>query len=338
MSAERRPVIFISYSHRDKGVKDRLVTHIGVLPGVQFELWDDSKIQIGEDWQRGIREALGRADAGVLLISADFLTSEFIKSKELPALLPKPLYPILIGYCAWEQVPWLARLQMLTDNGKPLGTRGQKLDKGLLVVATEMARLYAPPEAAPAPPPPAPVAPRATAADLHIEVYDPFVAIVIQKDQRTGPAFNLRFRVVNQAGRAVTLPTLQIALTDPYGTSFKLEWTVFFEGELVHKKTDDAHPISLQGRSKQILGIQFVGPSSIAHAQWPPGQYLLDLIARETTKGPGAVLTRCEMTVTAANARDLFYWARAGAAQWEALGDPDNAVGIPVSIARRAVE
>jgi hypothetical protein len=38
--------------------------------------------------------------AGVLLISTDFLTSNVIKTAEVPKLLERPVYPILVGYCA----------------------------------------------------------------------------------------------------------------------------------------------------------------------------------------------------------------------------------------------
>jgi hypothetical protein len=84
----REPVIFMSYSHRDRAIKDRLVQHISVLGPTGFELWDDSAIHTGDEWRARIRDALARADAAILLISADFLTSKFVKETELPALPP----------------------------------------------------------------------------------------------------------------------------------------------------------------------------------------------------------------------------------------------------------
>src|SRR5688572_31584519 len=52
-----------------------------------LNLWDDTKTQAGELWQPAIQSAIERAAAFVLLVSADFLASEFIVSKELPRVV-----------------------------------------------------------------------------------------------------------------------------------------------------------------------------------------------------------------------------------------------------------
>ncbi|MET0163866.1 MAG: hypothetical protein ABW318_02530, partial [Vicinamibacterales bacterium] len=110
----------------------------------------------------------------------------------------------------------------------------------------------------------------------------------------------------------------------------------FYEGDLVHRKVADAHPLAFAPKSDQVVGIQFVGPPSIVHYQWSEGLYTCELTGQLADGRPDDVLARCEILVTAENAKDLIYWGRAGAAQWEALNDPDNAVGIPVRISRRS--
>ena len=50
-------------------------------------IWDDQRIKAGADWRGEIAKALAAAKAAVLLISIDFLNSEFIRSNELPQLL-----------------------------------------------------------------------------------------------------------------------------------------------------------------------------------------------------------------------------------------------------------
>ncbi len=80
--------IFISYSHKDEKWKDRLVKQLEVLQiKGDVEAWDDRRIKAGEDWYVEIQKALKHADAAVLLVSADFLTSGFILTEEVPTLL-----------------------------------------------------------------------------------------------------------------------------------------------------------------------------------------------------------------------------------------------------------
>ena len=52
-----------------------------------IDAWTDTRIETGEDWHSEIDEALERAGAAVLLVSQDFLDSEFIYREELPRLV-----------------------------------------------------------------------------------------------------------------------------------------------------------------------------------------------------------------------------------------------------------
>jgi hypothetical protein len=52
-----------------------------------IDLWVDTKINVGEKWKEKIQQALDRAAIAILLISADFLASDFIIDNELPPLL-----------------------------------------------------------------------------------------------------------------------------------------------------------------------------------------------------------------------------------------------------------
>ena len=63
------PTVFISYSHKDEEWKDRLVTHLNVLKqeGI-LDLWDDRRIEAGDDWKPEIENAINRAAIAVLLI------------------------------------------------------------------------------------------------------------------------------------------------------------------------------------------------------------------------------------------------------------------------------
>jgi hypothetical protein len=87
---ETRSKVFVSYSHVDSKWLKRLQVHLRPLEKeFETEIWDDTKIKPGNQWKKEIDIALSHAKAAILLISADFLASEFITKYELPNLLEK---------------------------------------------------------------------------------------------------------------------------------------------------------------------------------------------------------------------------------------------------------
>ena len=110
--------IFISYSHKDKSWEKRLKEQLDVLAlEGHFSVWDDRQIKPGDDWFPEIERELDQADVAVMLISASFLTSTFIRTEEVPKLIQRReqegmrLIPLVIKPCAWQGVPWLAAIQ-----------------------------------------------------------------------------------------------------------------------------------------------------------------------------------------------------------------------------------
>ena len=84
------PSVFISYSQKDEEWKDRLVTHLGVLEQAGIlDLWEDRRIEAGDDWKPEIEKAINKATVAILMISANFLTSKFILGEEVPKLLER---------------------------------------------------------------------------------------------------------------------------------------------------------------------------------------------------------------------------------------------------------
>ena len=146
------PTVFISYSHKDEVWKDRLVTHLGVLQQEGLlDLWDDRRIGAGENGYQKIEEAITRANVAVLLVSADFLTSKFILSKEIPSLLERMdkeglrIFPVIIRPCAWKHVKWLARMNLRPKDGRPIqGGREFQVETDLAAIADEIAGIIGP--------------------------------------------------------------------------------------------------------------------------------------------------------------------------------------------------
>ncbi|HZI18624.1 MAG TPA: COR domain-containing protein [Pyrinomonadaceae bacterium] len=86
-----RPVrLFYSYSHKDEVLRNELETHLKILQrrGL-IDSWHDRKIEAGDDWRRQINVNLERADIVLLLVSADFIASDYCHEVEMKAALER---------------------------------------------------------------------------------------------------------------------------------------------------------------------------------------------------------------------------------------------------------
>ena len=83
-----RDQIFISYSRENKRWLDMLEMYLKpLIASHKIKVWSDAQIEPGKDWRNEIDEALSTARVAVLLVSPEFLASDFINQVELPALL-----------------------------------------------------------------------------------------------------------------------------------------------------------------------------------------------------------------------------------------------------------
>jgi hypothetical protein len=115
--------VFVSYSHRDEEFKDELDKHLAAAKRSGLvRVWHDRKIDAGASWRPAITDSLMTADIYVLLVSADFLASEFCWNQEfIPALARRQrgdaeIIPVIVRASDWRSSV-LAELQVLPKDG-----------------------------------------------------------------------------------------------------------------------------------------------------------------------------------------------------------------------------
>jgi hydroxymethylpyrimidine pyrophosphatase-like HAD family hydrolase len=120
--------IFISYSRKDKKWLDRIRTFLVPLESkCDIEAWDDGKIGAGKNWQQEIKKAIDSSRVALLLISADFIASKFIRENELPALLKKAsaekgvcIFPLHLSPSNFELIESLNQFQSINPPDEDL--------------------------------------------------------------------------------------------------------------------------------------------------------------------------------------------------------------------------
>jgi hypothetical protein len=122
-----RTQIFVSYSHADADWLKRLQVHLKPLERTgAIAWWDDTQILPGMVWRDEIEKALSAVQIGVLLVSADFLASDFIANHELPPLLAAAqakgltILSLIVGPSQFQNTPELSRFQAVNDPAQPL--------------------------------------------------------------------------------------------------------------------------------------------------------------------------------------------------------------------------
>jgi TIR domain/CHAT domain len=118
--------IFCSYSHKDEKYRAELETHLALLARQgAVHVWHDRQIEPGADWAREIDENINHANVVLLLISADFLASQYCYGIEMNRALARAttsetrVVPILVRKCDLQGVPF-GHLQWLPSGAKPV--------------------------------------------------------------------------------------------------------------------------------------------------------------------------------------------------------------------------
>lgn len=123
----KRISVFVSYSRKDKKWLDLLLVHLKFLEHrYSFSIWVDEAIKPGSDWKAEIANALDSAKVAILLVSAHYLSSDFINTEELPSLLKAAkeegatILPLIVSHCMFAETEPLSQFQSVNHPTKPL--------------------------------------------------------------------------------------------------------------------------------------------------------------------------------------------------------------------------
>ena len=118
--------LVISYSHKDEGFRKQFETHLALLKRNKLiEHWDDRKIIPGDEWEEEIDQNFRDAGIVILMVSPDFLSSDYCYQKEMATAFERhergevAVVPIILRSCDWEDAPF-GKLQALPAEAKPV--------------------------------------------------------------------------------------------------------------------------------------------------------------------------------------------------------------------------
>ena len=142
--------VFYSYAQRDEALRDELEKHLGTLKRLRLiRDWHNRDIQIGTDWMHAVDVHLDAANIILLLISSDFMASDYCYSVEMHRALEKHklgkarVIPIILRPVDLEGTP-IASLRALPSGGKPITTWSNRdaaftdVSKGIREVILEL--------------------------------------------------------------------------------------------------------------------------------------------------------------------------------------------------------
>ena len=131
--------IFFCYAREDERLMNKLKKHLKPLQHEGLiDVWHDRDISAGLDWEHEIKQHLDEAQIILLLVSPDFMASDYCYSKEMKQALERHkrgeayVIPIILRHVDWQRAPF-GKLQSLPTDGKPVKS-WQDQDKAFLTV------------------------------------------------------------------------------------------------------------------------------------------------------------------------------------------------------------
>ncbi len=149
-AAAQAVTVFFSYSHQDETFRDELAKHLSILERQSvISGWHDRKILPGEEWDHQIDENLQKADIILLLISSDFIASNYCWDVEVKISMQRHeagngvVIPIILRRVDWSGAVF-GKLQFLPKNADPVDSWKSRDDayhnitQGIRAVANQL--------------------------------------------------------------------------------------------------------------------------------------------------------------------------------------------------------
>ena len=142
------PRLFISYAHEDERFRDELRGALTPYERTKtLQIDDDTCILPGQRWEDELLSKVERADIMVLLLSNDFIRSDYCFQKEMQIARERDqagdctIVPIVVRACAYEKLE-LGELQAILPNGKPV-KQNKDRDAAWLEVTKQLDKVIA---------------------------------------------------------------------------------------------------------------------------------------------------------------------------------------------------
>src|SRR5947209_3580429 len=117
--------IFFCYAHEDEDLLNKLKRHLWPLQRQGLiDVWHDRDISAGTEWEREISQHLNAAQVILLLVSPDFMYSEYCYGVEMKRAIERHqrgearVIPIIVRPVYWQGI--LGHLQALPTDAKPV--------------------------------------------------------------------------------------------------------------------------------------------------------------------------------------------------------------------------
>jgi len=118
--------VFFSYSHKDEELRDRLETALATMKHQGLiESWHDRRLLAGDHVDHQIRSELERAEIILLLVSPDFIASDYCHDVEMARALERHdrgearVIPVILRACDWHPMPF-GKLLAVPRDGRPV--------------------------------------------------------------------------------------------------------------------------------------------------------------------------------------------------------------------------